>query len=88
MKTVPLKSSIVDSAVRDRNINRLRERGTVLPTFSELADPATIPAGIKEDLTAVDPDAPHPLNAQFTLERFAQGRMIDEKGMGPVPWMH
>jgi len=57
-----LKSSIVDSAVRDRNINRLRERGTVLPTFSELADPATITAGIKEDLIAVDPDASHPLN--------------------------
>ena len=33
-------------------------------------------------------DAPHELNAAFTLERFAQGRMIDEKGAGPVPWMH
>jgi sarcosine oxidase subunit beta len=31
---------------------------------------------------------PHPLNAAFTLERFAQGRTIDEKGMGPVPWAH
>jgi methylglutamate dehydrogenase subunit A len=33
-------------------------------------------------------DAPHPLNAAFTLERFAQGRMLDEKGAGPVPWAH
>lgn len=33
-------------------------------------------------------DAPHELNAAFTLERFAQGRTIDEKGAGPVPWMH
>jgi sarcosine oxidase subunit beta len=33
-------------------------------------------------------DAPHDLNAAFTLERFAQGRMIDEKGAGPVPWLH
>jgi len=33
-------------------------------------------------------DAPHELNAAFTLERFAQGRMIDEKGAGPIPWMH
>jgi sarcosine oxidase subunit beta len=33
-------------------------------------------------------DAPHELNAEFTLERFAQGRMIDEKGAGPIPWQH
>jgi sarcosine oxidase subunit beta len=33
-------------------------------------------------------DAPHPLNAAFTLERFAEGRTIDEKGAGPYPWAH
>ena len=33
-------------------------------------------------------DAPHPLNAAFTLERFARGETIDEKGAGPVPWAH
>ncbi len=31
-------------------------------------------------------DEPHPLNAGFTIDRFAQGRMIDEKGVGPNPW--
>ena len=31
---------------------------------------------------------PHPLNAAFTLERFARGQAIDEKGVGPVPWAH
>ena len=31
---------------------------------------------------------PHALNAAFTLERFAQGRMIDEKGAGPYAWAH
>jgi sarcosine oxidase subunit beta len=31
---------------------------------------------------------PHALNAAFTLERFAQGRVIDEKGAGPYPWAH
>jgi sarcosine oxidase subunit beta len=31
---------------------------------------------------------PHPLNAAFTLERFAEGRMIDEKGAGPYPGAH
>jgi len=33
-------------------------------------------------------DKPHPLNAAFTLERFAEGRAIDEKGAGPYPWAH
>ena len=33
-------------------------------------------------------DAPHPLNAAFTLERFAQGRLIDEKGAGACAWAH
>jgi sarcosine oxidase subunit beta len=33
-------------------------------------------------------DAPHPLNAAFTLERFGEGRTIDEKGAGPCPWAH
>jgi sarcosine oxidase subunit beta len=33
-------------------------------------------------------DKSHPLNAAFTLERFAEGRAIDEKGAGPYPWAH
>ncbi len=33
-------------------------------------------------------DAPHALNAAFTLDRFARGRAIDEKGVGPVPNAH
>ena len=32
--------------------------------------------------------APHPLNAPFSLERFARGATIDEKGAGPIPWAH
>ncbi|HET6469587.1 MAG TPA: sarcosine oxidase subunit beta family protein [Geminicoccaceae bacterium] len=30
----------------------------------------------------------HPLNAPFTLTRFCEGRTLDEKGAGPVPWHH
>ncbi len=33
-------------------------------------------------------DAPHPLNARFTLDRFRRGYQMDEKGMGPTPWAH
>ncbi|NBB70276.1 MAG: sarcosine oxidase subunit beta family protein [Alphaproteobacteria bacterium] len=32
-------------------------------------------------------DEPHPLNAAFTIERFREGRMLDEKGVGPHPWI-
>jgi heterotetrameric sarcosine oxidase beta subunit len=31
-------------------------------------------------------DAPHAFNADLTIERFRDGRMIDERGAGPNPW--
>jgi sarcosine oxidase subunit beta len=31
---------------------------------------------------------PHPLSAPFNLDRFEQGRLIDEKGAGPMPQWH
>lgn len=33
-------------------------------------------------------DAPHELNAPFTIERYRQGRLFDEKGAGAQPWHH
>ncbi|MEN0040323.1 MAG: sarcosine oxidase subunit beta family protein [Pseudomonadota bacterium] len=32
--------------------------------------------------------APHELNEAFTLERYEEGRGIDEKGAGPTAWYH
>ena len=32
-------------------------------------------------------DEPHKLNKEFVIERFEQGKMIDEKGVGPNPWI-
>jgi sarcosine oxidase subunit beta len=32
-------------------------------------------------------DEPHELNRAFTIERFREGRTIDEKGVGPHPWI-
>ncbi len=29
----------------------------------------------------------HPLNAHFTLDRFREGRMLDERGSGPFGWL-
>ncbi|MBZ0259515.1 MAG: sarcosine oxidase subunit beta family protein [Hyphomicrobiales bacterium] len=33
-------------------------------------------------------DRPHQLNERFTLDRFHRGYQMDEKGMGPTPWVH
>ena len=33
-------------------------------------------------------DAPHPLNAPFTLDRFHRGILIDDKGQGSTPNLH
>ncbi len=33
-------------------------------------------------------DAPHRLNEAFTIDRFREGRMIDEAGTGARPWLH
>ncbi len=33
-------------------------------------------------------DRPHALNAAFTLDRYAQGRTLDERGGGPFAWAH
>ncbi|MBL8671125.1 MAG: sarcosine oxidase subunit beta, partial [Alphaproteobacteria bacterium] len=33
-------------------------------------------------------DRPHPFNAAFTLDRFARGSALDEKGAGPYPAHH
>ncbi len=33
-------------------------------------------------------DSPHRLNEKFTLERFATGHQLDEKGVGPTPHGH
>jgi len=33
-------------------------------------------------------DEPHPAAAELTLERFARGYVIDERGAGPQPNLH
>jgi cysteine synthase len=59
---IGLPTTIVDESTRKRTIQRFRERGIVLPTFAQLADPATIPPDLARSLSGVDPDAPHALN--------------------------
>ncbi|MEE9465975.1 MAG: pyridoxal-phosphate dependent enzyme, partial [Candidatus Neomarinimicrobiota bacterium] len=43
-------------------VDRCRERGIILPTFKQLADPGLVPAGIRETLRSVGLNELHPLN--------------------------
>jgi sarcosine oxidase subunit beta len=47
-----------------------------------------IPIGGVVTAHLVATGAPHPLAAHFSLDRFAEGRTIDERGVGPYPWAH
>ncbi|MFO0750871.1 MAG: pyridoxal-phosphate dependent enzyme [Myxococcota bacterium] len=62
MTTFDLPLGIQDMEAHRRTVKRFRDQGIVLPTFSELADPTTIPDSIRQRLVDVDPDSPHPLN--------------------------
>jgi cysteine synthase len=62
MRRLGLEHELVDGAVYERAVGRFRDAAIVLPTFAQLADPATIPAPIGDRLRDVDPDAAQPIN--------------------------
>jgi cysteine synthase len=55
-------TTIVDRGVRDRAARRLGRAGVLLPTFAELARPASIPEARRTALRSVDPDRLDPAN--------------------------
>jgi cysteine synthase len=55
-------TGVDDAAVRRKAVAHLRERGVRLPTFAELAEPATAPQDVRARLAGVDPDAAHAAN--------------------------
>ncbi len=81
MKKLGLETTIVDGGVYRNTVSRFRDAGIVLPTFSELAAPSTIPDGIRDRLGGVDPDAPNPLN----LFRVHWHNAPDRRSFSAVP---
>jgi cysteine synthase len=71
----------IDRTAYERTVQRYRETRTVLPTFAQLIDPATIPAATWAGLAAVDPDAPDARN----LFRVHWHNAADRRGFVPVP---
>lgn len=76
-----LDREIVNTEAYESTVSLFRSGGILLPTFRELADPGGIPASVREKLTGVDPDAPHPLN----LFRVHWYNAADRRGMARVP---
>lgn len=48
----------------------------------------TIPAGGYAMAHHIATGTPHPIAAHFALSRFAEGRTLDERGLGPFPFLH
>jgi cysteine synthase A len=57
-----LERDLVDAAVYERAVQRFRDAKIRMPTFAQLSEPTTIPAGVQARLASVEPDAPDPLN--------------------------
>ena len=55
-ESLGLYEDVVDVAARDRTVKRFRERGIRLPTFAQLADPASAAGGAAPDLAEVGAD--------------------------------
>jgi cysteine synthase len=74
-------SQPADRTAYERTVQRYRETRTVLPTFAQLIDPATIPPAVRASLGGVDPDAPDPRN----LFRVHWHNAADRHGFVEVP---
>ena len=62
MPKLGLETEVADREVFANTVGRFREARIALPTFAELVDPNLIPEAIRDELSALDPDEPHPLN--------------------------
>ena len=62
MDVLGLSSEVADRRAYDSALRRFRERGIVMPTFAEVADPQRIDPARVSGLETVDPDAPDARN--------------------------
>src|SRR2546430_2572485 len=76
-----IRPEILDGDRRRRAVEGLRAAQVTLPSWSELADPARIPAAIVSSLKSVDPDEPDAKN----LWRVHWFNDVDRRDRVPVP---
>ena len=73
---IPFIDTVTDPAVRQKAIERYRERGIVLPTFAQMRDPEQVPEVIKQRLAKIGLWDLDPLN----LFRITWKNAPQEKG--------
>ena len=73
---IPFIDTVTDPAVRQKAIERYRERGIVLPTFAQMRDPEQVPETIKQRLAKIGLWDLDPLN----LFRITWKNQPQEKG--------
>ena len=76
-----IRPEILDGDRRRRTVECLRAAQVTLPSWSELADPARIPAAIASSLKSVGPDEPNAKN----LWRVHWFNDADRRDRTPVP---
>ena len=81
MTALGLERHVVDRDAYGRTVHRFREAGILLPTFAQLAAPASMPAGIRESLAGVKPDEADPVNL-FRVHWYNDG---ERTGQAAVP---
>jgi cysteine synthase len=81
MERLGLATGLVDRAVYERAVARFREKGIVMPTFAQLADPMSVAPEVLAGLAGVDPDAPDPRN----LFRVHWHNGADRRSRVPLP---
>ena len=91
MTQLGLDREVVDRKVYDRAVTRFREARILMPTFAQLADPATIPEEVRAALHGVDPDAAHPLNViSFAIvvppRKASRGEPRRRRNPARTPW--
>ena len=62
MTQLGLETKVLNQELVNATIARLKQANVILPTFSQLQDPSSIPHSIAEMLRGVSPDEAHPLN--------------------------
>ena len=62
MTSLGLEHDVIDRETYRRTVDWFRGAGILLPTFAQLAAPATLPAGLLQSLAAVKPDEADPRN--------------------------
>lgn len=78
MNPFDLPSGIADAGIYSRTVAHLRDRGIVLPRFSQLAAPETIPDATRKLADAADKNAPDARNL-FGIHWFNQSMQLGGK---------